>query len=93
VNAQSVRRVIRTILQMLVGAAGDQLFQQLLVDIPDRYDPYAIVAWGVAVAATQNALEDTSGKIPALFKGPASGAKWPVPIIKAKDDAVGGKAV
>lgn len=54
----SARRVLRTAIQFVTGAGFTAFVDQILVDIPDRYDAYVIVAAGVVVSFFQNLAED-----------------------------------
>lgn len=54
----STRRILRTAIQFITGASFTALVDQLVLDIPDRYDAYAIIAAGVLVSFAQNLAED-----------------------------------
>lgn len=82
-NAQSARRVIRTVLQFVAGGGLFALQQQVLGDVDASYAPYIVIAYGLGVSIAQNVLESTTD-LPAIFKGDASGAKNPKPIIGPK---------
>ena len=72
------RRGARTLVQFVAGGGLTVLIDQLVVDIPDRYDAYVIIFSGALVAVCQNYAED-AGWIPAIGKGTPSAGKDPVP--------------
>ena len=82
-NDQSLRRILRTAIQLIAGGALYGLTQQIAGDIDDTYAPYVILGYTFLVNICQNLLEDTTD-IPAVFKGDASGAKNPKPVFGPK---------
>ncbi len=74
----SLRRAIRTLLQMVVAGAFTGLVNQFVTDIPARYAPYVLVGFTLLTSFSQNYLEDHSG-LPAVLKSPPSSGHNPVP--------------
>lgn len=72
------RRGVRSLVQFIAGGGLTVLFDQLIKDIPDRYDMYVVVLSGALVSVTQNYCED-QGWIPALLKSKPSAGVDPVP--------------
>jgi len=59
----TTRRILRTILQLVAGGALGGLATQIVLDTPDRYDPYIVLASSAIVAiAQQLVLEEMTGK-------------------------------
>lgn len=79
------RRGARTLVQFIAGGGLTVLVDQLVLDIPDRYDAYVIIVAGAAVSVCQNFAED-AGWIPAIGKGKASSGADPVPDSPAIND-------
>lgn len=52
-----MRRFVRGALQIIAGGGLAGLANQLVLDIPDRYDPYVIMAGSVAGTVAWLALE------------------------------------
>lgn len=65
---ETTQRVIRTLLQLIVGGGLTWLTDQLAKDLPTAYVPYMLGAYTVVVVLAQNYLEET-GKIRKVFKG------------------------
>lgn len=73
-----LRRGARTLIQFVAGGGLTLLFDQVVADVPDRYDFYVLFLAGTLVSLAQNYCED-HGWIPALLKGRASSGVDPVP--------------
>ena len=81
VSAQSNdwwRRGLRTLVQFIAGGGLTVLVDQLIIDIPDRYDAYVIIVAGALASVCQNYAED-AGWIPAIGKGTPSAGADPMP--------------
>lgn len=72
------RRGLRTLVQFIAGGGLTVLVDQLVYDIPDRFDAYVIIGAGALASVCQNYAED-AGWIPAVGKGTASSGQNPVP--------------
>lgn len=66
---ETVRRLIRTLLQLVAGGALAALTDQLAKDIPTAYAPYLVIGYTLLVTLAQNALED-AGAIKPILKDP-----------------------
>lgn len=58
----TTRRIARTLLQLVAGGGLGAFVNQLVLDIPDKYDPYVILASAALVAVAQLLLEEMTGK-------------------------------
>lgn len=56
-----MRRVARTLLQLLAGGALYGLTEQLARDVPAAYGPYVVLGYTLLVALAQNLVEDRTG--------------------------------
>jgi homoserine acetyltransferase len=53
---------VRTLCQLVAGGALGGLVTQLVLDTPDRYDPYIVLASSALVAIAQLILEEWTGQ-------------------------------
>lgn len=60
--SDSMRRFVRGALQILSGGVLGTLANQLVLDTPDRYDPYVIMLGSVLTTMAWLALEAMSGR-------------------------------
>ncbi len=74
----SLRRAIRTLIQLVASGGLVWLTDQLAKDIPSEYVPYMLGLYTIIVALAQNALEDNTS-FPALLKSPPSAGQNPTP--------------
>ena len=58
----SARRILRTLIQLIAGGALGSLATQIVLDVPDRYDPYILLASTAITAIAQIVIEDWRGK-------------------------------
>jgi homoserine acetyltransferase len=58
----TTRRIVRTLCQLVAGGALGGLVTQLVLDTPDRYDPYIVLASSALVAIAQLILEEWTGQ-------------------------------
>lgn len=73
----SVRRALRTLVQLVAGGGLTALVDQLAQDLPDAYRPYIFIASTVIVTLAQNYAEDRNW-IPSILKAQASSGANPV---------------
>lgn len=60
--SDGMRRFLRGALQIIAGGGLSQLVAQLVLDIPDRYDPYIVMGGALAGVVAHLALESWFGK-------------------------------
>lgn len=54
----SARRILRTLIQLIAGGALGSLATQIVLDVPDRYDPYILLASAAIAAIAQIVIEE-----------------------------------
>ena len=78
----SLRRTIRTLIQLVASGGLTWLTDQLAHDLDPVWVPYMMGTYTLVVVLAQNYLEDTgiAGKtLPAILKAPANPGENPVP--------------
>lgn len=59
--SDSTRRILRTIIQLVAGGALGSLATQVVLDVPDRYDPYILLLSAAITAIAQIVIEEWRG--------------------------------
>jgi hypothetical protein len=77
-------RFVRTLLQLAAGGGLTIFVDQVVKDIPDKYDWYVIFGATLVANAAQNVCEEM-GWIPKLFKPESPPAPSTVPIAQAPE--------
>lgn len=54
----SARRILRTLIQLVAGGALGSLANQIVLDVPDRYDPYILLVSAAVAAIAQIVYEE-----------------------------------
>lgn len=79
----SIRRPLRTLVQLVAAGGLTALVNQLVIDLPAQYAVYVTIGFTLLVSFAQNYCED-AGWIPAVGKATASSGANPITHDPAK---------
>lgn len=60
--SETMKRFLRTLLQLAAGGTFTILFEQIAKDVPSSFTPYILILSTLVVTLAQNAIEEATGK-------------------------------